>query len=91
MLNDVVCDDFLYIGVFYILYLYFNKVENDMGVLMVWVWGVLKILDVFEKGVILEIDVKKVIVIGFLRYGKAVLVVGVFDERFVVVNLYVLG
>lgn len=91
MLNDVVCDDFLYIGVFYILYLYFNKVENDMGVLMVWVWGVLKILDVFEKGVILEIDVKKVIVIGFLRYGKVVLVVGVFDERFVVVNLYVLG
>jgi endo-1,4-beta-xylanase len=51
----------------------------DCGALMAWAWCVHRVIDALEKED--RIDVKKVVVTGHSRYGKAALVAGAFDDR----------
>lgn len=89
--NQVAADSPERRGAFYTLYPWSTRVEEDKGVLLAWAWGASKILDVLHKGAIPEIDLRKTVVTGASRYGKAALVAGAFDERFAVVNPHVSG
>jgi endo-1,4-beta-xylanase len=51
----------------------------DCGGLLAWAWGVSRVIDALES--VKEVDVKKVMVTGHSRYGKASLIAGAFDER----------
>jgi endo-1,4-beta-xylanase len=61
-------------GAFYTLY-----PDADTGVLMAWAWGVHRIVDALAN--VSQIDVSKLAVNGFSRWGKGALLAGAFDER----------
>lgn len=84
-------DNDSYKGAFYELYPYSTKIENDRGVLLAWAWGASKILDALYSGAIPTIDPKKCIITGFSRYGKAAILAGAFDERFLITNPHASG
>ena len=57
--------------------------EDDTRSLMAWAWGLCRGLDLAEKEP--GIDASRAIVTGCSRLGKAALIAGAFDERFMVV------
>jgi hypothetical protein len=56
--------------------------DIDCGGLMAWAWGFHRVIDALEE--IERVDIKKVVVTGHSRYGKAALVAGAFDDRIAV-------
>ena len=55
---------------------------DDPGALVVWGWGVSRLIDYFATNP--DFDADKVAVEGHSRYGKSALVAGAYDERIVV-------
>ena len=53
--------------------------EIDCGALMVWAWGISRVIDAIENDP--RIDAKKIVVTGHSRFGKAALIAGAFEER----------
>ena len=89
---NVASDNTNHTGAFYTLYPYNVITGNDAGVLAGWAWGASRSVDALEylakhdpsfAGIL---DLKKLVVTGFSRCGKAALVAGLMDARFGVVN-----
>ena len=83
--NEIAADDANRTGIFYELYPYGPKWDEQTGVLMAWGWGVSKIIDVLEidsaGSKSLNISPVNTIVTGVSRNGKAAAVAGAFDSR----------
>jgi endo-1,4-beta-xylanase len=76
-------------GVFYTLYPYkLDRDGNDRGVLLAWAWGASRGVDALEYLTTHDaayanlLDLKKLVVTGFSRWGKAALLAGFLDDRF---------
>jgi hypothetical protein len=90
--SSVASDNTNHTGAFYSLYPYNVATGNDAGVLLGWAWGASRSIDAMEYlaknqseyGRLL--DLKKLVVTGFSRCGKAALAAGFLDDRFGVVN-----
>lgn len=89
---QIASDNINHAGAFYSLYPYDVVTGNDAGVLVGWAWGASRSVDALEyltrhnatfAGLL---DLKKLVITGFSRCGKAALVAGLMDERFGVVN-----
>lgn len=80
----IASDDCKHSGVFYDLYPYGTKGEEQTGVLMAWAWECSKVLDAIYAGLDEELMLDKsgAAVTGVSRWGKATAVCGAFDERF---------
>jgi endo-1,4-beta-xylanase len=85
----VASDDGNHTGAFYTLYPYkLDRDGNDRGVLLAWAWGASRGVDALEYLAAHDpayanlLDLKKLVVTGFSRWGKAALVAGFFDDRF---------
>jgi endo-1,4-beta-xylanase len=85
----VASDDGNHTGAFYSLYPYkLDREGNDRGVLLAWAWGASRGVDALEYLAAHDpdhanlLDLKKLVVTGFSRWGKAALVAGFFDDRF---------
>lgn len=81
---QVASDDYRHNGAFYELYPYTEQPETQTGVLMAWGWGASKLLDAIYNGLgdELGLDCDRSLVTGVSRWGKAVAVLGVFENRF---------
>src|SRR5260370_3300813 len=55
---------------------------NDPGSLVIWGWGVSRLIDYFATDA--DFDSDKVAVEGHSRYGKSTLVAGAYDDRIAV-------
>ena len=90
--SSVASDNYDHTGAFYILYPYNVRTGNDAGTILAWAWGVsrgvdgLEYLDKNNTDFKNRLDLKKLVVTGFSRCGKAALAAGLFDERFGVVS-----
>jgi endo-1,4-beta-xylanase len=90
--SSVASDNTNHTGAFYSLYPYNVITGNDAGVLLGWAWGASRSIDALEyltknnSEFANRLDLKKLIVTGFSRCGKAALVAGFLDDRFGVVN-----
>jgi endo-1,4-beta-xylanase len=90
--SNVASDNTNHTGAFYTLYPYNVVTGNDAGVLLGWAWGAGRSVDALEylvKNISVYaglLDLKKLVVTGFSRCGKAALLAGLLDERFGVVN-----
>jgi endo-1,4-beta-xylanase len=79
-------------GAFYALYPYDVTTGHDAGTLLAWAWGASRGVDALiylaknDPSYANTFDLKKLVVTGFSRCGKAALVAGLMDERFGVVN-----
>jgi endo-1,4-beta-xylanase len=76
-------------GAFYTLYPYkLDRDGNDRGVLLAWAWGASRGVDALEYLAAHDpayanlLDLKKLVVTGFSRWGKAALLAGFLDDRF---------
>ena len=76
-------------GAFYTLYPYqLDRDGNDRGVLLAWAWGAsrgvdaLQYLAAHDPAYTNLLDLKKLVVTGFSRWGKAALLAGFLDDRF---------
>jgi endo-1,4-beta-xylanase len=85
----VASDDGNHTGAFYALYPYeLDRDGNDRGVLVAWAWGASRGVDALEYLAAHDpayanlLDLKKLVVTGFSRWGKAALVAGLLDDRF---------
>jgi endo-1,4-beta-xylanase len=85
----VASDDGNHTGAFYALYPYtLDRDGNDRGVLLAWAWGAsrgvdgLEYLATHDPSYANLLDLKKLVVTGFSRWGKAALVAGFLDDRF---------
>jgi endo-1,4-beta-xylanase len=90
-LSGIASDDGNHTGAFFALYPYRLDAEgDDRGVLLAWAWGASRGVDALEYLVSHDpayadlLDVKKLVVTGFSRWGKAALLAGMMDERFLV-------
>ena len=90
-LSGIASDDGNHTGAFFTLYPY--KLDNegdDRGVLLAWAWGASRSVDALEYLLAHDpacanlLDVKKLVVTGFSRWGKAALLAGMLDDRFLV-------
>lgn len=74
-------------GCFYDLYPYSKDPSSQTGELMAWGWGASKVLDALENGLGKELgfDIKRSLVTGVSRWGKATAVCGAFEKRFTTV------
>ncbi|MCX7720769.1 MAG: hypothetical protein N2Z64_05735 [Dictyoglomus thermophilum] len=88
---QVAKDDFTHQGAFYEIYPYSKDVRKSAGVLMAWGWGASKVMDIICKGAFSKIDPYKSVITGFSRFGKAAILAGAFDERFLIVNPHASG
>ncbi len=87
--SGIASDDGNHTGAFFTLYPYkLDKAGDDRGVLLAWAWGASRCVDAMAY---LEahdaeyahlLDLKKLVVTGFSRWGKAALLAGFLDERF---------
>ena len=86
---SVASDDGNHNGAFFTLYPYkLDREGNDRGVLLAWAWGASRGVDALEYLAAHDpayanlLDLKKLVVTGFSRWGKAALLTGMLDERF---------
>jgi endo-1,4-beta-xylanase len=90
--SNVASDNTSHTGAFYSLYPYNVATGNDAGVLLGWAWGASRSVDALHylaknnPPYANLLDLKKLVVTGFSRCGKAALLAGLMDERFGVVN-----
>jgi len=85
----VASDDGAHTGAFYTLYPYkLDREGDDRGVLLAWAWGASRGVDALEYLAAHDpayanlLDLKKLVVTGFSRWGKAALLAGFLDDRF---------
>lgn len=89
---SIASDNDKHTGAFFSLYPYSVATGLDSGVLMAWGWGASRGVDALEYLTANDstyaglVDLNKLVVQGFSRYGKAALVAGLLDERFKVVS-----
>jgi endo-1,4-beta-xylanase len=84
----VASDNGAHTGLYFTLYPYDVGNNADAGVLMAWAWGASRGVDALEYlkandpeyAKLLDLD--KLVVTGFSRWGKASLVAGFLDDRF---------
>ncbi len=83
MPTDLASDDSGRRGIFYDIYPYGSKWNEQTGALMAWGWGFSKVVDALEQGMgdFYGIDPEVSIITGVSRYGKATAVAGAFDKR----------
>ncbi|MBN2419254.1 MAG: hypothetical protein JXL81_07705, partial [Deltaproteobacteria bacterium] len=90
--SSVASDNYDHTGAFYTLYPYDVTKGNDAGTLLAWAWGAsrgvdaLFYLDKNNPDFKNRLDLKKLVVTGFSRCGKAALAAGLLDDRFGVVS-----
>ena len=89
--TGVASDDGNHTGAFFTLYPYqLDAAGNDRGVLLAWAWGASRGVDALEYLAAHDpsyanlLDVHKLVVTGFSRWGKASLLAGFLDDRFLV-------
>ncbi len=89
--SGVASDDGNHTGAFFTLYPYrLDAAGDDRGVLLAWAWGASRGVDALEYLVAHDpayahlLDVRKLVVTGFSRWGKAALLAGFLDDRFLV-------
>jgi endo-1,4-beta-xylanase len=87
--HGVASDDGNHTGAFYTLYPYkLDRAGNDRGVLLAWAWGASRGVDALQYLAAHDpdyahlLDLKKLVVTGFSRWGKAALLAGFLDDRF---------
>ncbi|MGA2848006.1 MAG: sugar-binding protein [Terracidiphilus sp.] len=87
----IASDDGNHTGAFFTLYPYqLDNQGNDRGVLLAWAWGASRCVDALEYLAAHDpafanlLDVHKLVVTGFSRWGKAALLAGFLDDRFLV-------
>ena len=92
--QGVASDDGNHTGAFYTLYPYKldsdgpDHAGNDRGVLLAWAWGASRGVDALQYLAAHDpeyadlLDLKKLVVTGFSRWGKAALLTGLLDDRF---------
>ncbi len=88
-LPGIASDDGNHTGTFFNLYPYkLDNAGDDHGVLLAWAWGAsrgvdaLKYLAANDPSYAGLLDLNKLVVTGYSRYGKAALLAGAMDERF---------
>jgi len=88
-IQGVASDDGNHTGAFYTLYPYrLDREGNDRGVLLAWAWGASRGVDALQYLAAHDpdyahlLDLKKLVVTGFSRWGKAALLAGFLDDRF---------
>jgi len=88
-LHGIASDDGNHTGAFFTLYPYrLDGAGNDRGVLLAWAWGASRGVDALEYLAAHDpvyanlLDLKKLVVTGFSRWGKAALLAGFLDDRF---------
>ena len=86
---DIASDDGNHTGAFFTLYPYkLDRDGNDRGVLLAWAWGASRGVDALaylaahDPDYANLLDLKKLVVTGFSRWGKAALLTGFLDDRF---------
>nr|WP_255551415.1 sugar-binding protein [Granulicella sp. dw_53] len=90
-LPGVASDDGNHTGAFFKLYPYaLDTAGDDRGVLLAWAWGASRGVDALQYLAANDpsyanlLNLNKLVVTGFSRYGKASLVAGLLDSRFLV-------
>ena len=89
---SVQSDNVAHTGAVFDLYPYDVAAGRDTGCLMGWAWGASRAVDALEylaandPGFAGLLDLDKLAVIGFSRWGKGALVTGMMDERFKVTH-----
>ncbi len=89
---SIYSDNILHTGAFFTLYPYNVATGNDPGMLLGWAWGASRGVDALQYLAAHDptyaglLDLNKLVVTGFSRWGKATLVAGLLDDRFGVVN-----
>lgn len=85
----IASDDGNHTGAFFTLYPYqLDRNGNDRGVLLAWAWGASRCVDALQYLAAHDhdyanlLDLKKLVVTGFSRWGKAALLAGFLDDRF---------
>jgi endo-1,4-beta-xylanase len=88
-LPGIASDDGNHTGAFFNLYPYkLDSAGDDHGVLLAWAWGASRGVDALQylaannpsyAGLL---DLKKLVVTGYSRWGKTALLAGAMDERF---------
>jgi endo-1,4-beta-xylanase len=90
--GGVQSDNVAHTGALFDLYPYDVAAGQDVGCLMGWAWGASRAVDALEylaandPGFAGLLDLDKLAVIGFSRWGKGALVAGMMDERFKVTH-----
>ncbi|HEV7714821.1 MAG TPA: hypothetical protein VGO53_04465, partial [Steroidobacteraceae bacterium] len=90
--GSVQSDNVAHTGALFDLYPYDVAAGHDVGCLMGWAWGASRAVDALEylaandPGFARLLDLNKLAVIGFSRWGKGALVAGMMDERFKVTH-----
>ncbi len=89
--SGIASDDGNHTGTFFQLYPYqLDKAGDDHGVLLAWAWGASRGVDALQYLASHDpsyanlLDLHKLVVTGFSRWGKASLVAGFLDDRFLV-------
>lgn len=87
--TGIASDDGNHTGAFFTLYPYqLDSTGNDRGVLLAWAWGASRGVDALEYLAAHDpayahlLDLHKLVVTGFSRWGKAALLTGILDDRF---------
>ena len=87
----VASDDGNHTGTFFNLYPYvLDTAGDDHGVLLAWAWGASRGVDALQYLAAHDpnyaglLNLNKLVVTGYSRYGKAALLAGVMDTRFMV-------
>jgi endo-1,4-beta-xylanase len=88
-LPGIASDDGNHTGAFFNLYPYkLDNAGDDHGVLLAWAWGASRGVDALHYLAAHDptyanlLDLRKLVVTGYSRWGKAALLAGMLDERF---------
>jgi len=89
--SGIASDDGNHTGAFFALYPYkLDAAGDDRGVLLAWAWGASRAVDAInylaahDTAYAHLVDTRKLVVTGFSRWGKAALLAGFLDDRFLV-------